>query len=111
VLRFAHELFRYYEKEHIILHKAYWSKKLTSDNAVVTKPDRIGGYTQELIERNNKLLAQYYGELTKALPHSPQIKIAHPIAYSHHKWGEEPFHYTDAYYLDFLGQLQKITST
>lgn len=103
--RFVRRLASIVPPERILLHEALWSECfLDGAEKVVQFPNR------EEIRAINAVLSAYYGRIEAQ---SPAIRAIRPKAEyrlgdAGHKWSLEPFHYTVAYYRDFMRQLADI---
>ncbi|YCH07740.1 DUF6270 domain-containing protein [Arthrobacter sp. alpha11c] len=95
------ELVRLVDPAKIIVNRVYWSSIDASGQP----------FGRSLwFDRNNRLLYNLYKEIEK----SPGVRFIDypggtPLAADIHKWGRQPFHYTDASNEHFLAELTRLT--
>jgi hypothetical protein len=86
----------------IIVNRVYWA---TVDTDGVPFP------RSRWFDRNNRLLYDLYKEIEKA----PGVRFIDypggaPMAATDHKWGRQPYHYTQAANDHFLTELERLTA-
>lgn len=101
---FIKEIASCYDPQKIILHKAFWKHRYVTDDGKVHLFKNLSSFL------NNKMLGEYYQFFETALPGIKTIEIGAFHASKTHKWGLEPFHYQDEYYINFLKELSLLIS-
>lgn len=96
----ARKLMELLKNETVILNRVFWASK-----------DQYGqDLTQKFpVEHNNQVLEHMYNTLEEGLD---CLVIDYPdelmVADSNHRWGLSPFHFTQDFYLHFLGKLREV---
>lgn len=92
---FIDRLSYYFSPNKILLHKAFWMPAYYR-NGTVTEFDH-----QEWIAENNKLLKEYYAHFEKKWKgiHSIDLSQSGLLSCDKHRWGLQPYHYEDEYYM------------
>ena len=90
--------------DHIILHKAYFSKLyLSKDQKICLFAKNIQNYCKDL----NQRLKYMYSYVEKKLPGILVLDLCDRFtANENHKWGLAPMHYQDEYYVELLRDLK-----
>jgi hypothetical protein len=106
--RFMRRLGTIVPPERTILHEALWSECfLDGEEKVVQFPNR------DEIHAINEVLSTYYAriEADSAAIRTIRPRPEYRLGDAGHKWSLEPFHYTTAYYRDFMRQLGDIVAS
>lgn len=86
----------------ILINKVFWGKKLITG-------ENIPGTSEKYTDMNNEYLQWMYSVIENDIP--PDNIIETPKEYLvsdlNHQWGAAPFHYSDAYYLRVLENLNQ----
>lgn len=96
---FIKEILGKYKSENIIIHRVLLADHYqNTDGKIVPFADA----KQKYIENINCMLISMYDSLEDKLKNCFVIDICKKhVAIETHKWGLEPFHYTDNYYMEF----------
>lgn len=91
--------------DRIILHKAYWKDEYYNEDGERCQ------FVDKPIKENNERLMAYYEFIENNFDGIRTIELDnHFLADSKHKWGLSPFHYEEAYYLEFNKRLDTIVT-
>jgi len=101
---FINDLKSHRNPEKIILHKAFWQTSYKGKDGL------IHDFEDPEIEKNNKILHEYYQFIEENIPGVNIIQLNNYISDENHIWGLSPFHYEDNYYIEFINQLNKIAT-
>ena len=91
----------------IVVNRVYWS--LLCDN-----PEKLfDRYTEEFVRVANEQLEWMYGEIEKCFPNAKFIKYTDDELEldEQHKWGLEPFHFTEKAFIKQLSALYAISTS
>jgi|GEM_PF-4369700 len=105
ITRFSIDVHKNNLQDKIVLHECYLANEFIP--AIGNKVNSFSEKEKELITTFNQRLFKYYQLMKNAFPN---LKIITPKGIAL-KWGKEPFHFEDAYYTDFLKQLDAIITT
>ena len=102
---FISDIKEYYNPRKIILHKAFWRQLYMNNKGEICNFEEE---TRRLIDKNNQELQYLYNFMEYKLDDINIIHIDEFVASENHKWGLQPFHYEDDYYIEFLTRLKNI---
>jgi hypothetical protein len=89
----------------VILHEARWARRYVATDGAVHDFEPL-----KPIDETNEILDRYHAAIRKAWPALRTIRVPDELllADAGHRWKLEPFHYAEAYYVEFLRQLDAI---
>jgi len=103
--KFANILYSFAEAGKVILHEAYWVKQYVENGEIFEFDSELAN----VIERNNKILSEYYELFKSLMPDTLKIiSIDNAVADMEHKWGLNPIHYTKEYYFEQMQYIDEI---
>lgn len=92
-------------RDRLIVHRAEWVLRVEGSDQLTNEPEVIG--------RANAWLERAYARMAEDVPAERFIAVSEEqqVADPAHRWGVSPFHYVESYYLEFLEELARVTST
>lgn len=101
---FIKEITSCYDPQKVILHKAFWKHRYVAGDGKTRFFVNLSYFLK------NRFLSEYYRFFETNMPGLKTIEIGGFHAFETHKWGLEPFHYQNEYYINFLKELSVLTS-